>query len=373
MRSHYLIVLLFLGLTACQPPANTPTSLSRFIPANAAVVIKINNLSQLRSELKNNAVLGSFEKTDTYAEISNKVEFLHYIKTDATSIMAFVPVAGDSLAFLFTTPYKGDVLNLESLDEKDVAPMVYNTLRLSRHEVEQAVYYSTVEENMLLVSSSPELLASVVDTKGSQEPVPSLERLFKAANGESSASFFFKAKNTKPLALNVLKNDSLRALSHFSDWVSLDFDSGQDYLALNGMALARDTTRSFIRLFEGSTPIISNTPGIAPATADAILSFSINEWSNFAHNQQTYLANPGITDSLFKTTEEVGQVFLNGEKAIVVHTYGAENISQFLLGLKKDAQDYQGNEIIELTDTSFLTRLFQSPDRGIPIPVLHRH
>ncbi len=358
MKSHLLTVLVLLGLASCHTPTNTTASFYRFIPQNAAIVIRFNNLSQLRSELKNNGVLGSFDQSETYAKFLKKVDIPQFIKTDTVSIMAFVPVAGDSLAFLLTTPYKGDVPRLETLDEKSVNTVVYGSIRLTRHVVDQSVYYSTVEENTLLVSSSGELLASVMDTKNSMETDPALEMLYKAANKESSASIFFNAKNNEPLARYILKNDSLRTLSHFSDWISLDLDSGQDYLALNGMALARYTSRNFINLFKGSMPIISNTPGIAPASADAILSFSINEWSNFAHNQQSYLGDHGIQDSLFRTTEEVGHVYLNGGKAIVVHTYGAEFISQFLLGLKKNAQDYQGSEIIELNDTSFLNDYF---------------
>lgn len=358
MKFNFLVVVLLLALASCYQPPKNASSLFQYIPRDAAVIVKINNLSQLRSELKNSAVLNSFADTETYSAIAKKVDFLHFIRTEKQGLLAFSNVPGDSTAFLFATHNSEDNLDLESLDENTATPITYGSLRFTRYELNGAVYYSAIEDNTLLVSSAQELLATVINARSSREMDPALEALYKSANKESAASVFMNTKKSGPINRSILKNGSLGQITHFADWISVDFNSGQDYIGLNGMALARDTTRNFINLFKGSRPIISSTPGIAPATADAILSFSLNDWPNFSRNQEYYLHRSMVRDSLFNTIEELGQIFLDGERAIVLHTYGAENISQFLLGMKKEALDYQGNEIIELNDTTFLTTYF---------------
>jgi hypothetical protein len=156
----------------------------------------------------------------------------------------------------------------------------------------------------------------------------------------------------------VLKNTSSVDLQDYSQWLSLDLDSQPDEIKLSGIALARDSTRRFVDLFRETLPIVSATPSVAPSDADAIISFSLLDYNNFALNQKEYLGNPFVLDSLFNGVEEVGHIFSGKESAIVLHTYTSEDINEFLQNNKTATIDYQGNEISGLSRNDFLNNFF---------------
>lgn len=61
-------------------------------------------------------------------------------------------------------------------------------------------------------------------------------------------------------------------------------------------------------------------------------------------------------DSILSTVEEIGIAQINGSKAVVLKTYGAANITDFVNNLKTGSIDFQGSEILELEPNNFITK-----------------
>ena len=58
------------------------------------------------------------------------------------------------------------------------------------------------------------------------------------------------------------------------------------------------------------------------------------------------------------SVEEVGFIYMSNEKAIVLNTYGAEGISEYLDSQKKAVIEFQGQEILRLENNEFLNNRF---------------
>src|SRR5690606_28750436 len=71
-----------------------------------------------------------------------------------------------------------------------------------------------------------------------------------------------------------------------------------------------------------------------------------------------YLDRVKPVDTLFNTIEEVGIVYLNNSKAVLLGSFGTESLYNFLDSRKIASQTYQGSEIMELQDKNFLTEGF---------------
>lgn len=80
-------------------------------------------------------------------------------------------------------------------------------------------------------------------------------------------------------------NEKNKSIKPFSEWVSLDFTANSDEVSLNGIAMAPDSTKNFINLFKGTAPLANKTPLYAPLNAQAILSFTFDDYQVFAKNQ----------------------------------------------------------------------------------------
>ena len=100
--------------------------------------------------------------------------------------------------------------------------------------------------------------------------------------------------------------------------LSLDFTANSDAVQLNGIAMASDSTNNFINLFKGTSPLANRVTEFAPLNSQAMLSFTFDDYQTFAQNQNTYLDRVKKMDSLFNTIEEVGIIYLNNQKAVLL-------------------------------------------------------
>ena len=162
------------------------------------------------------------------------------------------------------------------------------------------------------------------------------------------------------LSKSLLKEHSGLELSSFSDWILLDIDANQNHLHLNGISLAKDSVMNFINLFKNTNPIANTTPAFAPSNSDAILSYTFDDYRTFASNQQKYLNLDAPKDSLLNTLEEIGFIYRNGDKAVLLNTYGSEKLSEYLTFMKKSETEYQGSQIMVLGNPDFLN-LYLNP------------
>ena len=128
----------------------------------------------------------------------------------------------------------------------------------------------------------------------------------------------------------------------------------QNHFSLNGISVANDSLKNYVNLFKDTNPLLNSTPSFAPRNADAILSYTFDDYSVFARNRQQYLNFASEKDSLFNTIEEIGFIYQNNSKAVLLNTYGSERISEYIVGLKTSESEYQGNQILELGTTDFL-------------------
>src|SRR5690606_3958572 len=126
----------------------------------------------------------------------------------------------------------------------------------------------------------------------------------------------------------------------------------------NGIAMAPDSTNSIIKLFKRTTPLTNRSAQYAPLNSSAILSFTFDDYSVLARNQNAYLDRVRAVDSLFSTIEEVGLIHMNDQKAVLLNSFGTESLYTFLEGSKTSSQLYQGSEIMGVADKGLLEEAF---------------
>ena len=73
------VLFLLILLLGCSQKQEKTSSLVHYIPDNASIVLKINDLDALQSELKNNEPLQLWKKSNLIDSISKQLQPLSYL------------------------------------------------------------------------------------------------------------------------------------------------------------------------------------------------------------------------------------------------------------------------------------------------------
>lgn len=357
MRFKFAIIF-FLSLLGCaKKNAPTPTPL-HYVPQNSAVIIKINDKLAFSNELENSHLLRSLSQTKAYTAIVDKINMLRYLHTNAESILAFVESEENNFETVFIAQNLDDLVQLEDMPERKVEQIPYAGKNIDKYTLGETIFFVSVFEDKIIVSSTRILIENLIQNERQLSLDPSLSRLYQIANDQNSATVFINTDKGKSILAPILANDRHLDISRFSDWISLDMDTDKDHLRLNGISTVNGSLPKFIDLFQNTHALDNRTPNLAPGSSKAILSYTFDHYGTFADNQMEYLGRSQAMDTTFNAVEEIGSVYLDGEKAIILHTNGSEQILNFLDGSKKSSEEYQGNEIVALSKVDFLNHYF---------------
>ncbi|MEQ5790493.1 ribonuclease HII [Muricauda sp. NFXS6] len=352
MRSKALFCLLPILIASCTKEIKTKDSLLAHLPPNPALVLKITNLTNFKSELKNNSILKSVESFSHIKQVSDKIQGLEYLTTDKTCVLALYEVGKDNYDYILVAKNSSGLFNVDSVANKTVETLTYEGSHVTKYELDGLEVFSLQKNKDILMSSSMMLMENIIRVSENTPVDPTLKKLYEASSLDKSATIFINPSvNTSVLSL---KESSTTLENPFSSWVSLDFTANSDEINLNGVAMAPDSTKNFINLFKGTSPLANKTPSYTPLTAQAILSYTFDDYQVFAKNQNTYLDRVKKNDSLFNTIEEVGLMYLNNERAVLLKSFGTESLYDYLDSKKSASENYQGSEILVLDETNLV-------------------
>lgn len=354
MRYISFLFLLFF-LFSCTPNNEKQRSPLDYIPKQTAILIKVADLSAFKSELKNNDFLAQQKQTDLFERISSKISSLGLFQSSSSGLLAFSQFEEDDFEFSYITSDTLYHFNETTSIKKGDA--VFKNTTYDTYRDNDKVLYSLSFEGNHILSSSQKFIESIISKE--KNPIPGkLHRLYQIATSKKTTTVFIDPSKNNPFLSSFSNEHKESSFSFFSDWLSLDLTIDQKDLNLNGISAVSDSTKNFSQLFKNTKPLVNNTPSFAPIQADGILSYTFTDYDIFLRNQETYLENTTVLDSTFNTVEEIGTIYLDQKKAIVLNTYGSERISQYLETIKKTSSLYQGNEIIDLNYSEFLNVYF---------------
>jgi len=353
------ILFLFLSLLlSCTPKTVKLDSILDYLPRNASVIIKINNLSNFKSELKNSEFFSKTNKTTLFNTIAKKVDGLNFVNSNTTCVLGLYELGKENFEFFFVFDNKPDFFDINKVDDKTIETLTYEDHELKKYTLKGNTLFTFSIDDKIIASSSQMLLENFIRIGKNKEVSGKLKKLFDTTDGTKSASFLINLKNSENLLSANLKKSAAINIDSFTDWISVDFSTNPNKTLFSGITIANDSTNNFINLFKGTVPVTESITSICPINTDAVIAFSFNDYQTFAANQKKYLDKTQQIDTLFNTIEEIGIIHLNKEKAVVLNSYGAasliESINKFSIG----SSSYQATEIISLNNKKFISSTF---------------
>lgn len=354
VRKLMFLLCLFLILNCTKDSAqNTP--LYAYVPTNTELILKINALAGIKDSISNNLFLASLEKLKPYRKALGKLSILDYVPTSTKGLLVFsdtdeVLYIGETVPLTPKDSISGEASAIEQL--------TLSSGSISKHTINDTNFFATISGSKFLIGSNEAVISASLEQADSDFENPVLKKLYTNSDETAAATVFVSLKNNDSLFSHLLKNDAELAPKEFAHWVSFDVSASKQNLLLNGISTIDSTATDYLSLFKNTTPLPTITASFAPYDTDAFLSYSFDNFGAFLENQQAFLQNPAPNDSLFSAVEEIGLIYMGNRKAIVLNTYGSESMTDFLVGIRKQAIDYQGNIILELSKTDFLNTVF---------------
>lgn len=350
-------IFLFFVLTlvlSCAEETTTTKPLLDFVPENASAVIKINDLTAFKTGLSSNAFFKDLGETEIFEEAIIKTEFLNFLNSKSKSILAFVENETDGFESVYFSENSPELIVNDSIESPIIEELDFDGMPLVTYKVGQNTFYQSKLGAKFVISSSAAVIRDLANNIETNFAPEALKKLYGISNISKPAALYLDIKKSRSWLNPILKEGSEMGIARFSDWMSLDFNPKPNQVNLTGISVANDSVWNFIDLFANTKPVTSVTPGFAPEEIDVLVSFTFDDYSIFARNQKGFFKQERSANPLFETLEEVGIVYRDNQKAVVLNTHGPQVLAEELNQSKKRTIDYQGSQIIELLNSELV-------------------
>ncbi len=345
MKCFLAIGFIAILLVACTPIEKSTLSLRDAIPDNAALVLKVNNLAALKRELKNNDFAQVLLSKENKQGLFHGLQALEDLDTEAEGILVITSALQDSLNFFYITNAQDFKISRDSISALSHSSISVQSVSMDAYHRDGSKFYSAPIANLQLVSSDSTLLASAIANIPEHKPNKDLEALFKTTVVGKLATLFINSKKADSLNSNRLDEKESSQWSDMATWFAMDLSAPQNLLQWSGVGIVQDSSETFLSLFSNTQAVVNSLATLTPVDADGLLSISFSDYAVFAGNQKKQYPNTTPNDALFQTVEEVGIAYMGTNRAVLLKTYGATVLSEFLADERTAVYEYQGKEV----------------------------
>ncbi|NJB37884.1 DUF3352 domain-containing protein [Croceivirga sp. JEA036] len=358
MRAKATLVICLLLSIACKKQLQIKDALSATLPQDASVFVKINNLDNLKSELKNSSILTALQSSATHNSIVDKIAILSNAQPKGRGFMGFYELGRNNFEFLYATKKDSSFFSLASIKNKTIEKLQYEGHEILHYTLDGEEGYLLEKSSYVIVSSSKLLIENLARASATPKVDPILEKLYTTSDDNKAANFFINLKKSNSLTSSLIKNSYTAELKNFADWLSLDLNSSQEELSLSGILKANDSIKNYVNLFKGTSPVTSIAKNIAPQHTDIFISYTFNDYQKLIQNQRKFLDKKSFVSSL-SNIEEIAIIRVKENTSILLNSSIGEGLSQTVDSLRIETTNYQGVEIIKLSKPDFITTNFQ--------------
>ncbi|NNF18930.1 MAG: ribonuclease HII [Flavobacteriaceae bacterium] len=349
----FFLLIITLGCTQKPTPAG---ELLAHLPSESSVLIKINDGENLISELNSSNLVQLAIKEKLPKKVDELLRGISLNSTKGEQLLALSGSHEDSVAYLYLAKQAPDSILTSSAKNKSVETITSAGHDFIKYEIEDLLFFTTKDRGIFKMSNSLALLkdnVSAVHTETDQ----TLKTLYETANLNKSSNIFLKLTRRNPFVSYSPVSTGETQLPLLSEWVALDTEISRTSLRLNGVGIISDSSSSMASLLRDTGTLPTKTPAIAPENILAMVSFAFQHKKILDKNLNAFRDSVEIPGA-FQTVEEVGVVYFERSKAIMLHTYGAENLNEVLATYSTTSENIQGSEIFELRENDILANAF---------------
>ncbi len=323
-----LLLLLFLCLlTACADEKSGTGEMTDFIPENAAVVLNLQNPDLFFNNLKNNEFLKGNEAHPLAVHLAQQLSLLKLLPHKDPAYLVFSAAKDNSLEFLFISKDTGEVVSLDSIQNRQVETFTSESIQIKKYTLEGQVAFLAKKDSLHILSSSKELLEISLKKEENIANSADFQKAMKAAS-KKKPTVFINHKEFPHLLKSHFSEEVFSSLRTFSNWTALDIDLDRASIKLNGISTAGDTLPALLNVFKGVGLSQNTLASLAPANSAAFVSVTFQDAPKLLSNLGKFRGEnaPKISseNALFDTAVEAGTIQLEEGAVFVLRTLDIE-------------------------------------------------
>jgi hypothetical protein len=314
-----LFILISVLVFSCDPSPKKARDISDFIPENATLIFKIEDLNTLSSDIKNSSLISKFKNEKPYGFFSEN-DFLKFLHPTSKSIICISKNKTNS-EITFLTKLTDGLFVTDSITNSSVETISYKKQSLNRVTVNDQLLYTTIKDSVFIASSSQNIIQQLLENKTLKDPF--FNKIYHIKNTQDLTAIF-------PVN-EVSLNESM--LFNFGSLAAMDVAILPDALTASGVVLANDSVPQLISVFKGLQPQRNDIAKITPLDAKGIVSITFDDFEIFKNNLQKFrgIKNTNTNETLlFEGITEVGKISLSQGNVIVIKSIDTEITSSIL-------------------------------------------
>lgn len=337
MKKTALLFLIFIAFS-CNNDTKKSSTLIDHIPRDSQVIIKINNLEQASSKLRDNSLLKNNSKlalVDYFKNLSILDETDH-----PKGLLCFSPRGKNDFEYTYISKFNPSIIKSDSLNTKNVETINYSEKVIYKINSKGKTFYATRQDSILIASSSQLLIENAIRAHTNPLPIEDdLQKVFEVSSTDVNLSILVNGKKLQNIHTSLLPNTELTDIQNFSGWMSLDATIEQNTVRLDGIAIEKDSLSSTIGIFDNTLAQTNQISKVTPVTAKGFISYTYDDFEtlkeNLAKAQERELEDiPSDLDEILSGVSEIGIVFMEKEKALVLNSLDSKTASESLGGEK---------------------------------------
>ncbi|WP_103072507.1 hypothetical protein [Aquimarina sediminis] len=359
MKKIVAILLVFIAIS-CDDISKKSNSLIDYIPRDAQVIVKINDLEGASSKLRDNNLIKN----------NDQIAFFKYFKelsilnesNQSESLLCFSPLGKNDFEYTYISKFDPSVIRTDSINTKKIETIAYSDQTIYKITSKGQPFFATKQDSILIASSSQLLIENAIRMQKAPTPIDKdLKKVYEVSGKENTISLLFNGKKLQNIHNSLLPNTDLESLQNFSGWASIDATIDQNALYLDGIAIEKDSLSSTIGIFDNTLAQENLMSRVTPITAQGFISYTYDDYDELKKNlsiaQDRELKDiPEDLDDILSGTSEIGVLFFEKGNALVLNSLDAETAHKNLAGTK--VETYRNTAIYSYKNsTSFAQTL----------------
>lgn len=346
MRQILTILTLVLAVS-CDDVAKTSNSLIDHVPRDSQIIIKINNIEEATSKLRDNNFIKNNPQI-AFFEYFKDLTILNENKRQS-GLLCFSPRGKNDFEYTYVSKLDPSLLKTDSLKTKQIETMNYAEKTIYKITSKGQSFFATRQDSILIASPSQLLIENSIRVHANPIPIDKdLKKVYDVSSSDNAMSLLVNGKKLQNIHNSLLPQAEQTFLTNFSGWASLDTTIDQNMIHLDGIAIEKDSLSSTIGIFDSTIPQENRIARIVPVTAKGFISFTYDDFDTLKKNLSVAQDRDiedisSDLDDILSGTSEISTIFMEKENALVLTSLDSNSAAQSLAGDKIDT--YRNIEI----------------------------
>lgn len=351
MKPFFLFLFISFFFFSCEKEKASFSSLIQFIPSEAAVILKTDDLNDFHSALKKNSFLTD-QPVSIQKILNKKIRVLQTFNVQDESLLCF-SLLGRDIVYTLVTPYTADLTSIK----KTAKGIEYGGHTIKKYSSEDQTFYTTVLNQVFVASSSKLILENTIRLFNHNiDKMASLRKVYDTTFGH--VALFINNSTFKDFYRHFFPGNTTSFLKTLKGWTAFDVEINNNGISMNGVLMEPQSVKNIRDYFKGLRPQENELAKIVPMEALGFFSFTYADFLKLRDRLPSKNKIPAQIDGLFSSANEIGAIYFDKGQVVALNAKNVEKTQQSLLSQKKEIKKFRNQSIYAFSEENIFFDTF---------------